>query len=30
MYINNCDINTIQNTQMIYKENEYLFYIQNT
>jgi hypothetical protein len=30
MYINNCDVNAIQNTQMIYKENEYLFYIQNT
>jgi hypothetical protein len=30
MYINNCNINAIQNTQMIYNENEYLFYIQNT
>lgn len=30
MYINNCNVNAIQNTQMIYNENEYLFYIQNT
>lgn len=23
MYINNCNVNAIQNTQMIYNENEY-------
>lgn len=30
MYINNCSVNAVQNTQMIYNENEYLFYIKNT
>jgi hypothetical protein len=30
MYINNCNVNAVQNTQMTYNENEYLFYIPNT